>query len=140
MVGSNRHASRTGKEARMFVRPIEESAREDRGGQTSYLLLGKGDFDSRSLAVTWVECGPNSQQPLHSHPDAEQAYVIVQGRGEMIVGDEREMVGRGTMILVPPNTEHAIRNPTDESLAYVSATSPPFEPGDVGRWRHPAAE
>src|SRR6476469_6364569 len=80
MVGSNRHASRTGKEARMFVRPIEESAREERGGQTSYLLLGKGDFDSRSLAVTWVECGPNSQQPLHSHPDAEQAYVIVQGR------------------------------------------------------------
>jgi len=71
----------------MFVRAIEENAREQRGGQTSYLLLGKGDFGSKDLAITWVECGPSSQQPLHSHPGAEQAYVIVRGRGEMIVGE-----------------------------------------------------
>ena len=123
----------------MFVREIEESAKEQRGGQTSYLLLGKGDFASRNLAITWVECGPNSQQQLHSHPGAEQAYVIVRGRGEMIVGDEREPVGSGTMILIPPGTDHAIRT-SDETLVYVSATSPPFEPVEVGRWRLPAAE
>jgi mannose-6-phosphate isomerase-like protein (cupin superfamily) len=124
----------------MFVREIMESAREQRGGQTSYLLLGKGDFGSATLAITWVECGPNSQQSLHSHPGAEQAYVIVRGRGEMIVGDEREQVGPGTMIFIPPGTDHAIRNPSDETLVYVSAASPPFEPVDVGRWRLPAAE
>src|SRR3954465_1857813 len=96
----------------MFVRQLEESAREERGGQTSYLLLGKGDFDSANLAVTWVECGPNSQQSLHSHARIEQVYVIVQGRGEMIVGDERDMGGPGAMSLVPPGTAHAIRNRT----------------------------
>jgi mannose-6-phosphate isomerase-like protein (cupin superfamily) len=124
----------------MFLRAIEESAREQRGGQTSYLLLGKGDFGSKDLAITWVECGPNSQQPLHSHPGAEQAYVIVRGRGEMIVGDEREEVGPGTMILIPPGRDHAIRNPSDQRLVYVSAASPPFVPADVGRWRLPEAE
>jgi mannose-6-phosphate isomerase-like protein (cupin superfamily) len=123
----------------MFVREIEESAREQRGGQTSYLLLGKGDFGSKDLAITWVECGPNSQQELHLHPSAEQVYVIVRGRGDMIVGDERGSVGPGTMILIPPGTDHAIRNQSDETLVYVSATSPPFEPADVGRWRLPAA-
>jgi mannose-6-phosphate isomerase-like protein (cupin superfamily) len=124
----------------MFVREIEESAREHRGGQPSYLLLGKGDFGSTNLAITWVECGPNSQQPLHWHPDVEQAYVIVRGRGEMILGDEREEVGSGTMILIPPGTHHAIPNPDDETLVYVSAASPPFEPVDVDRWRLPMAE
>ncbi len=124
----------------MFVREVEESAREQRGGQTSYLLLGKGDFGSRNLAITWVECGPNSQQALHSHPGAEQVYVIVRGHGEMIVGNEREEVGAGAMILIPPDTDHAIRNPSDETLVYVSAASPPFEPADVGRWRLPATE
>ena len=124
----------------MFVREIEESAREQRGGQSSYLLLGRGDFGSTNLAITWVECGPNSQQPLHSHLDSEQAYVIVRGRGEMIVGDERQEVGPGAMILIPPGTDHAIRNPSDQTLVYVSAASPPFEPVDVGRWRLPAAE
>lgn len=124
----------------MFVREIEESAREQRGGQTSYLLLGKGDFGSTNLAITWVECGPNSQQPSHSHLESEQAYVIVRGQGEMIVGDERQKVGPGAMILIPPGTDHAIRNPSDQTLVYVSAASPPFEPVDVGRWRLPAAE
>lgn len=124
----------------MFVREIEESAREQRGGQTSYLLLGKGDFGSTNLAITWVECGPNSQQPFHSHLESEQAYVIVRGEGEMIVGDERQKVGPGAMILIPPGTDHAIRNPSDQTLVYVSAASPPFEPVDIGRWRLPAAE
>ena len=123
----------------MYVRQIDASAREQRGGQTSYLLLGKGDFDSANLAITWVECEPNSQQDLHAHPGAEQAYVIVRGRGEMIVGNEREAVGPGTMILIPPGTHHAIRNPNDETLVYVSAASPPYAPADVGRWKLPAA-
>jgi mannose-6-phosphate isomerase-like protein (cupin superfamily) len=124
----------------MFEQAIEESAREQRGGQTSLSVAGKGDFGSANLAITWVECGPNSQQPLHAHPGAEQAYVIVRGRGEMIVGDEREEVGSGTMILIPPGTDHAIRNPSDETLVYVSAASPPFEPADVGDWRVPEEE
>ena len=123
----------------MFVRQLEESAREERGGQTSYLLLGKGDFDSANLAVTWVECPPGSQQALHSHTEIEQVYVIVRGRGEMIVGDERATVGPGAMILVPPGTDHAIRNPYDETLVYVSAASPPFDPAGSGEWKLPSA-
>ena len=66
--------------------------------------------------------------------------MIVRGRGEMIVGYEREEVDSGTMILIPPGTDHAIRNPSDQTLVYVSAASPPFEPADVGRWRLPASE
>jgi len=124
----------------MFVRGIDASAREQRGGQTSYLLLGKGDFGSTHLAITWVECGSNSERSLHAHPDSEQVYVIVRGREEIIVGDERETVGEGTMILIPPDTDHAIRDPGDEMLLYVSATSPPFEADDVGRSDPPTAE
>ena len=124
----------------MFVKQRKKSAREERGGQTSYLLLGKGDFGSTHLAITWVECGPNSQQALHAHTAIEQVYVIVQGRGEMIVGDEREMVGAGAMVFVPPGTDHAIRNPGDETLVYVSAASPPFDPVEVGAWTLPTTE
>jgi mannose-6-phosphate isomerase-like protein (cupin superfamily) len=124
----------------MFVRRLEDSAREDRGGQVSYLLLGKGDFQSSNLAVTWVECGRDSQQALHSHEGVEQIYVIVRGHGEMIVGDEREMVSAGAVIFVPPGTDHAIRNPNDDTLVYVSAASPPFDPGDAGTWKLPSSE
>jgi mannose-6-phosphate isomerase-like protein (cupin superfamily) len=120
----------------MFVTRISESPRNKRGrGQVSRLLLAPGQFGSRNLAITWVEAARGSQQPLHAHARSEQVYVIVRGRGEMIVGAERQKVDTGTMIFIPPRTPHAIRNVDDEPLVYVSASSPPF-PADVAgrRW------
>jgi mannose-6-phosphate isomerase-like protein (cupin superfamily) len=119
----------------MFRRRVEDSPRERRGGQVSFLLLGSGEYGSERLAVTWVEGEPGSQQPLHRHADAEQVYVIVRGRGEMIVGDERKEVGARSMIFTPPGTDHAIRNIGTERMVYVSATSAPFDAARSGRWR-----
>jgi mannose-6-phosphate isomerase-like protein (cupin superfamily) len=34
--------------------------------------------------------------------------------------------------LVPPGTEHAIRNDGTERLSYVSATARPFEEAELG--------
>ncbi len=76
--------------------------------------------------MTWVEGAPGSQQRLHAHPGCEQVYVIVAGRGRMIVAGEEQHVHAGTMVFIPPGAEHAIGNPGPENLIYVSATSPPF--------------
>ena len=84
------------KEAPVHFRTLEQSPRNHRGGQVSYLLLGPGQFDSKNLAITWVEGAPGSEQPAHSHPDNEQAYVIVRGRGLMTVGTETQEVGQGS--------------------------------------------
>lgn len=120
----------------MFTRSLEESRRELRGGQASYLLVGRGDFGSRHLAVTWVEGGAGSEQRRHAHPESEQVYVVVRGNGRMKVGDEERLVGPGTAVFVPPGALHAIAQVGDEPLVYVSATAPPFEaPPD--RWKAP---
>jgi mannose-6-phosphate isomerase-like protein (cupin superfamily) len=103
----------------------------ERGGQSSYLLLRKGQFGSLHLAVTWVDCPAGSEQPLHLHDGLEQVYVIVDGRGTMTVGGEREAVDAGTLVFVPPGTDHAIRNDGPGLLSYVSATSPPFDPPEL---------
>jgi mannose-6-phosphate isomerase-like protein (cupin superfamily) len=111
----------------VFARSREESEVNTRGrGQTSHMLLGEGDFGSRNLCVTWVDCEPGSQQGLHAHEHGEQVYVIVSGTGTMLVGDEEREVGPGTMVFIPPRTRHAIRASADAPLTYVSATSPPF--------------
>ena len=111
----------------MHTQTLEESPRNHRGGQVSYLLLTMGQFGSRSLSVTWVEGEPGSEQPVHQHSANEQVYVIVRGRGVMKVGDEEREVDAGTLVFVPPGAGHAIRNTGDEALVFVSATAPPFE-------------
>ena len=111
----------------MNTQTIDQSPRNHRGGQVSHLLLAPGQFGAKNVAITWVEGQPGSEQPVHSHPDSEQVYVIVQGLGAMTVGDETREVGPGTVILVPPDTGHSIRNTGEERLVFISATSPPFD-------------
>jgi len=111
----------------VHTQTLEESPRNRRGGQVSYLLLSPGQFGSRNLAITWVEGAPGSQQGAHAHPASEQVYVIVHGRGMMTVGEEEKEVSAGTLVLVPPGAAHAILNTGDEPLVFVSATVPPFE-------------
>lgn len=112
----------------MLTRRVDKALRNERGGQVSYLLMGKGDFGSAHLAITWVTGEPGSEQQQHEHPQSEQVYVIIAGHGLMVVGDERQEVEAGTLVLVPPGTLHSIRNTGQEALVYVSATSPPFDP------------
>ena len=111
----------------MHTQTLDESPRNRRGGQVSYLLLSPGQTGSGNLAITWVEGAPGSQQGVHAHPASEQVYVIVRGRGMMTVGEEEKEVSAGTLVLVPPGAAHAILNTGDEPLVFVSATVPPFE-------------
>ena len=94
------------------------------------------------MAITFVEGRPGSEQPLHSHPEAEQVYVIVAGNGLMRVDQEEQEVGPGTLVFIPPGANHAIRNVGSTALTFVSATSPPFrmpEPGSVFAYTHSAS-
>jgi mannose-6-phosphate isomerase-like protein (cupin superfamily) len=99
----------------MLVRCLDDAPRTDRGGQVSHLLFAPG-LGSRDLTVTWVRGEPGSQQGLHVHENSEQIYVVVRGRGLVIVdGEERELEA-GTAVLIPAGVEHT--------------TTPPF-PTDV---------
>jgi mannose-6-phosphate isomerase-like protein (cupin superfamily) len=112
----------------MHIQTIAGAPVNERGGQRSYLLLRGGQFGAKNLAITWVEGEPGSMQAIHEHPESEQVYVIVRGRGMMQVGDETEEVGEGTLVVIRPGAPHAIKNTGEELLVFVSATSPPFNP------------
>lgn len=108
----------------METRTLEQAALNIRGGQRSYLLAGPEDSDR--VAVTWIVSPKGSRQPVHRHRDSEQVYVVVRGRGLMTVGRDTAEVGEGTLIRVPPDTDHAIEGASEEPLVVVTATAPPF--------------
>ena len=111
----------------VYIAAARESLRNERAGQVSYLLLAPGQFGSTRMAITMVHGEPGSEQPMHSHPEAEQVYVVVAGTGLMRVNDDEEEVGPGTLVFIPPGAKHSILNTGSDPLAYVSATSPPFD-------------
>jgi len=60
---------------------------------------------------------------IHAHAHSEQAYVVVSGRGMMIVGDEEREVGADTLVFIPPRTPHAVKNLAAEPLVYFGPTT-----------------
>ena len=72
-----------------------------------------------------------AEQTLHSHEEAEQAYVVVRGSGTMSVAGDTQEVAEGDLILVPPATEHSIGNDGDAELACVSIQSPPVAAAEL---------
>jgi mannose-6-phosphate isomerase-like protein (cupin superfamily) len=109
----------------MLVRRLQDTAVEEWHRIRAHVLMDAGELGSRNLSVTWVCVPDGAEQTLHSSGEAEQAYVVVRGRGRMSVAGDTQEVGEGDLILVPPATEHSIGNEGEAELVCVSIQSPP---------------
>ncbi len=96
-------------------------------GIVSYLLTSAITSQSKHITTTLVEIQPNGNQRVHSH-EPEQIYFIMEGRGTMTVGDERERVEPGDCIFIPSGAPHGLENNGSEPIKYFSAAAPMFEP------------
>ena len=104
----------------------DKSPRYERAeGITSYLLASLITSDSKYLTTTLVEIKPGGEQRIHEHTP-EQVYFILEGRGEMIVADEKAEVVPGDCIFIPSGESHGLKNIGKELLRYFSAAAPSF--------------
>lgn len=61
---------------------------------------------------------PRGRDPQTPHT-RDEAYVVVQGRGEFINGAERHSFGPGDFLFVPAGVEHRFVNFTDDLVVWV---------------------
>jgi mannose-6-phosphate isomerase-like protein (cupin superfamily) len=115
----------------MLVRRLQDTAVEEWHRIRAHVLMDAGELGSRNLSVTWVRVPGGAEQTLHSNSEAEQAYVVVRGRGAMSVAGDTQEVSEGDLILVPPATEHSIGNEGETELVCVSIQSPPVSAAEL---------
>lgn len=115
----------------MLVRRLQDTAVEEWHRIRAHVLMDAGELGSRNLSVTWVCVPDGAEQTLHSSGEAEQAYVVVRGRGTMSVAGDTQEVGEGDLILVPPATEHSIGNEGADELVCISIQSPPVSAAEL---------
>jgi mannose-6-phosphate isomerase-like protein (cupin superfamily) len=109
----------------VLVRRLSEAAVEEWHRLRTHVLMDAGELGARNLSVTWLVLPGGAEQRLRSHEEAEQAYVVVRGSGTMSVAGDTQSVSEGDLILVPPATEHSVRNDDDDDFACLSIQSPP---------------
>ena len=99
--------------------------RYKRDNITSTLLVSVLTTDAKNLTVTLVEMEPEGIQRVHSH-EQEQMYYILEGEGEMTVGNETKEVQKDDSIFFQSKTSHGLKNTGNTILRYLSAASPSF--------------
>lgn len=92
--------------------------------------------DAQASEAFFVVLEPGEAPPLHVHPDAEQVFFILEGEGELTVGQvDRQSfpVRPGDFVRTPPGTWHAVRCTGSDPFVYLSIDCftegrPPTEP------------
>ncbi len=62
----------------------------------------------------------------HYHRRLTEYYVILEGTGEIELGDDKVPVEPGAVIMIPAGTAHALRG----EFEIINIVSPPFDPED----------
>lgn len=90
-----------------------EEGREDR--LRWKILIGDGKSNTKGLTFGIFEVPQGQSLEPHYHVDHE-IYYIQQGKGDMLIDKKITAVGSGSVIYIPGNVAHGIRNTSEQRL------------------------
>jgi quercetin dioxygenase-like cupin family protein len=68
---------------------------------------------------------PGQSQKVHSHPDQDKVYVVLEGRGRFTVGGAEETLEAGEAIVAEAGAAHGVANDSGARLLVLVLVSPP---------------
>lgn len=101
-------------------------------GEKVYELIGNSKYSggairhSFSHAIIPSRC---SSRP-HYHPEAEETFYFVKGKGKMIVENRKFDVEPGDAVLIMPSERHQILNSSENNLEFIVVCSPAWNQND----------
>lgn len=106
-----------------FYRKNELSRISD--GPISYRQVG-GDLSGSQLQILYERYRPGADtgQSMLSH-DAEEGGIVLQGRLEVTVGEQSQVLSAGDAYRFNSRLPHRFRNTGNEDCVIVSACTPP---------------
>ena len=84
------------------------------------LVMDRSEANVSEAFIVIIE--PGKAPPLHKHDDTEQLFFILEGKGELKIGDESSSfpVKPQDLVRVPPKTMHTIVAVSDTRLRYLA--------------------
>jgi mannose-6-phosphate isomerase-like protein (cupin superfamily) len=85
----------------------------------------------RDLSVAESLVEPGRDTALHRHPRSQEIYYILEGEGEMRLGDQTFNVKQHDAILIPAGVSHSVKNEGNTGLRMLCICSPPYSHEDT---------
>ncbi|WP_425614530.1 cupin domain-containing protein [Anatilimnocola sp. NA78] len=116
----------------MDVRNVAEAvAFTTKDGSEIRELLAHRNSVIRNQSLAEARVAPGQTTQPHYHPCSEEIYYILQGTGEMRIGGDRQTVGPGDAIAIPPGAPHQITNTGTVTLLFLCCCAPGYEHQDT---------
>jgi mannose-6-phosphate isomerase-like protein (cupin superfamily) len=84
-----------------------------------------GLFSSERFFCDLYCLEPGQAQKAHAHAGSDKVYLVVEGRGRFLVGDERRTLSAGEAVMAPASSPHGIENDGDDRLVVLVFMAPP---------------
>lgn len=94
-------------------------------------LLAHRNSCIRNQSLAEARVAPGQITAAHFHPQTEEIYYLLEGEGEMRIGDVWQRVVAGDAIAIPPGAVHQIRNMGDQVLKFLCCCAPAYEHTDT---------
>ena len=99
-------------------------------GVVSKQLINPENSKSERVTITEVHLEVGASQPRHKHDSSEQIWYAVQGKGKLLLADDKEMIfTAGDVVRFADKDIHGLLNDGDAEFVYISITSPPIDFG-----------
>lgn len=90
----------------------------------TYRTILASDDSGRAMSITDSISPPGSGPPRHIHHREDEAFVILSGECEFIVGNERMRRGPGETTFIPRGTEHTFKVVSAEPCRHLVILTP----------------
>lgn len=104
--------------------------------RTRNLVGGASPVQAKNFAMGPVTLEPNGGQVPWHNQEQEEIYFVLEGTGEMCLGEEVRELKAGQLVQIPPGVYHQLSNLGDTPLKMIYCYGPS---GDVDHWKQELA-
>jgi mannose-6-phosphate isomerase-like protein (cupin superfamily) len=100
--------------------------------RTRNIVGGASPIQATNFAMGQVILEPNGGQVPWHNQEQEEIYFIVEGNGEICLGEQRQPISSGQSVYIPPTIFHQLTNTGDTPMKMIYCYGPA---GDVAHWK-----
>ena len=100
--------------------------------RTRNLVGGVSPIQAEHFSMGLVVLEPDGGQVPWHNQEQEEIYFVIEGSGEMCLGEERQSVSGGQAIYIPCGVFHQLTNTGETPLKMIYCYGPA---GDVAHWK-----
>lgn len=103
---------------------------------TQNVAGGASPIQASQFSLGYVTLDPDGGQVPWHNQEQEEIYFVLEGTGEMCLGEERGALSAGQAVYIPGGVFHQLTNTGPDPLRMIYCYGPA---GDVAHWRQELA-